>query len=276
MKLWALLPVMLLVAACSPKNSGPVPVAQEDRIINGKSVDRDSTVANATVALMLADGDRIRTVCTGTLVSKDLVVTAGHCVEPIYSGYEMVVSFGPETYTSKNEGDLREIDRAISYDYLTPPVGESHTRSINELRDVALIKLRTSAPKWAVPVPILGSEAGLRMGQSVLLAGFGRTNEFVSAMSTLLQSTHVDIVSVEDRKITVDQSKGTGACWGDSGGPAFLETDRGLVVIGATSGSAYGSVDCHTKVVYASLPGFKEFLQKVATVLGGEPPVFVE
>ncbi|WP_413584802.1 S1 family peptidase [Bdellovibrio sp. HCB274] len=275
MKLWALLPVVLL-AACSPQHSGPVPTAQEDRIINGKSVARDSQVANATVALMLVDGDRLRTFCTGTLVSKDLIVTAGHCLEPSQSGYEVVVSFGSETFSSKEDGDIREIDRAYSYDMVTPQMGDGTSRNINELRDVALIKLRTSAPKWAVPVAILGSDANLGAGQEVLLAGFGRTNEKVAAMSKYLLTTHVKIVSVQDNKITVDQTQGTGACWGDSGGPAFLQTEKGLVVVGATSGAAYGSVDCHTQVVYASLPGFREFLVKVASVLGGEAPVFLD
>ncbi|WP_413575217.1 S1 family peptidase [Bdellovibrio sp. HCB290] len=275
MKLWALLPALLL-AACSPQHSGPVPQAQEDRIINGKSVERDSQVANATVALMLVDGDRLRTFCTGTLISKDLIVTAGHCLEPIQSGYEVVISFGSETFYSKGEGDIREIDRALSYDMVTPQAGDGTSRASVELRDLALIKLRTLAPRWALPVPVLGSEARLNAGQEVLLAGFGRTNEKLSEMSKYLLTTHVRVLGVQDRKIIVDQSQGTGACWGDSGGPAFLQTESGLVVVGATSGAVDGSLNCHTQVAYASLAGFKEFLQKAASVLGGEAPLFTE
>lgn len=276
MKMWMLLPLVALVA-CSNKNSGPSPAMQGEKIINGQTAEYDSDLSRSTVALMMVDADRTKSYCTGTLVSKDLVVTAAHCVDPHLSGYQVQVSFGSETYASKNEGELREIERVYTYDMVYPPQGMTDAmRTINELKDVALIKLLTSAPKWAVPVPILGSESSLAPDQELLIAGFGRTQEGYSAMSKYLQWTNVNIVKVEDRRIEVDQTKGTGACWGDSGGPAYIRTDKGLVVVGATSGAAYGAQDCHHNVVYASLPGFRDFLEKVAAALGGEALVFTE
>jgi secreted trypsin-like serine protease len=276
MKIWMLLPFVALVA-CSNKNSGPSSVLQGELIINGKTAAWDSDLSKSTVALVMVDADRTKSFCTGTLVSKDLVVTAAHCVEPLLSGYQVQVSFGSETYSSKNEGELREIERAYTYEMLYPSHGMTDAmRTINDLKDVALVKLLTSAPKWAVPVPILGSESSLASDQELLIAGFGRTQEDQASMSKFLQWTNVNIVKVEDRRIEVDQTKGTGACWGDSGGPAYVKTDKGLVVVGATSGAAYGDQDCHHHVVYASLPGFRDFLEKVSEVLGGEALVFTE
>jgi secreted trypsin-like serine protease len=276
MKIWVLLPLLLL-AACSNKNTGPSSVAQGESIINGQTADKDSDIVKATVALVMVEADRTRSFCTGTLVSKDIIVTAAHCVEPIMSGYQVQVSFGSETFASKNDGELREIDRFYTYEMVYPSLGNPDAvRTINDLKDVAVIKLLTTAPKWAVPAVILGSEASLSVGQEVTVAGFGRLQEDQAAMSKYLQITRLNIQTLGSKRIELDQTKGSGACWGDSGGPALLKTDSGLVVIGALSGATYGSQDCHSGTVYTSLAGYKDFIQKVVSVMGGEAPVFTE
>lgn len=276
MKIWVLLPLLLL-AACSNKNTGPSPVAHGESIINGKTADKDSDIVKATVALVMVDADRTRSFCTGTLVSKDIIVTAAHCVEPIMSGYQVQVSFGGETFTSKNDGELREIDRFYTYEMVYPSAGNPEAvRTINDLKDIAVIKLLTTAPKWAVPAMILGSESSLTVGQEVTVAGFGRTKEDQAAMATELQVTQLKIQKIESKRIELDQTQGTGACWGDSGGPALMSDDQGLVVMGALSGATYGNQNCHSGTVYTSLAGYKEFIQKVVSVMGGEAPAFTE
>ncbi|UYL09591.1 trypsin-like serine protease [Bdellovibrio sp. SKB1291214] len=276
MKIWVLLPLMLL-AACSNKNTGPSPVAQGESIINGKTADKDSDIVKATVALVMVDADRTRSFCTGTLVSKDIIITAAHCVEPIMSGYQMQVSFGGETFTSKNEGELREIDRFYTYEMVYPSAGHPEAvRTINDLKDIAVIKLLTTAPKWAIPATILGSEASLAVGQEVTVAGFGRMKEDQAAMATELQQTQLKIQNIESKRIELDQTQGTGACWGDSGGPALIRTEQELIVIGVLSGATYGNQNCHSGTVYTSLAGYKDFIQKVVSVMGGEAPSFTE
>ncbi|WP_413557901.1 S1 family peptidase [Bdellovibrio sp. HCB209] len=275
MNKWVLLSLLCLAACSNSKNSGPERLANGEAIINGANVEVGSDIEKATVALVMVDADRTKSFCTGTLISKDLVVTAAHCVAPLQSGYQVQVSFGSETFSSKNEGELREIERAYTYDMVNPRTYVEF-RPIDELNDVAVIKLLTSAPKTAKPAAILGNPSWLFVGQEVILAGFGRTVENQNAMSKIMQTTRVKIAKLTGKLIEVDQTHGTGACWGDSGGPAFIETDRGLLVVGATSGAAAGSQDCSHNVVYSSLPGFKEFLQKVIPVLGGEAPVYIE
>lgn len=277
MKIWVLLPLLFL-AACSNKNTGPSSVAQGESIINGQTADKESDIVKSTVALVLVEADRTKSFCTGTLVSKDIIVTAAHCVEPMTSGYQVQVSFGNETFSSKNEGELREIDRFYTYDMVNPIMGNPDAvRTINDLRDVAVIKLLTTAPKWATPIAILGSEASLNVGQQVTVAGFGRMEEDKAAMAKYLQVTQLDIRGVGSKRIELDQTKGTGACWGDSGGPALIRTtSNDLVVIGALSGATYGDQNCHSGTVYTSLAGYKEFIQKVVSVMGGEAPVFTE
>jgi len=75
--------------------------------------------------------------------------------------------------------------------------------------------------------------------------------------------------------IITDQTRGMGACKGDSGGPAFMETERGPVLVGVTRGSYGGISDCHHYAEFTYVPAFKVFLLKAAKMLETEAPQFL-
>ena len=113
----------------------------------------------------------------------------------------------------------------------------------------------------------------MKPGSSVTLAGFGvsdykkdsQTGKFSGEGSGLLrQIDNIGVISLSasGQEMTFDQSKGSGACHGDSGGPAyFLEqaTQKSLLV-GVTSRGTDPSGLCNGQVIYTSVAGYTSWI----------------
>lgn len=140
--------------------------------------------------------------------------------------------------------------------------------------DIALLKLQKSAPDYKVPALLPGEFMSLD-GKSIFAAGFGTTTKYQEADQSEralryapllpLKKTGlaVNLLQVEDGKVPAledqilsllrrgglntatqellifDQTKGSGVCSGDSGGPAAIVKDRELVILGIAS-AVYG------------------------------------
>jgi secreted trypsin-like serine protease len=76
--------------------------------------------------------------------------------------------------------------------------------------------------------------------------------------------------------IVTEQSAGNGACAGDSGGPAYLETENGLIVLGITRGPYNLAQDCRHWGEYTYASKFKDYILKTVADMGAEAPVFVD
>jgi hypothetical protein len=143
--------------------------------------------------------------------------------------------------------------------------------------DIAVIRLAEDAPASGRPVPILSQRVTLPKGQSLLLAGYGLLNEIGEPVyAKELNYVHVPLVREWDNLLITDQTKGQGACSGDSGGPAYVETARGLVVVGVTRGPHDKAEDCRHYGEYTHASKFETFILKTAKDLAGEAPQFID
>ncbi|WP_413557899.1 S1 family peptidase [Bdellovibrio sp. HCB209] len=263
---------MLALAACT-KNS--VQVAQIDdsqkaSIIAGTAVLDSEAYALSTVGLVIeGDAGVPSQYCTGTLISKNLVVTAAHCTN-LLEHNQVKIMFGATKPDKWDDPRLVEIAEAISHQ------GFQFIQELGgSVNDVAVVKLVTDAPAGFVPVPVLGDGKAINKGDQVTLVGWGRTDEQGGTKPNVLQKTVVSVADLRDMDLVTDQTKGTGACNGDSGGPAYIETSAGLVVAGATRGPEYGYVDCHSLGGYTLLVNYKDFLIYAANTMQGDQPQFV-
>jgi secreted trypsin-like serine protease len=241
----------------------------------GEVYEDGSDLVTSTVALVaLTSNGSLQSFCTGILVSKDLVVTAGHCLQVIDGGGHVQVAFGRVLPDDSSDSRLRSIDRYYSYEMTQPRLGDSNSVAVEN--DIAVLKLSELAPYWATPAAILANVAALQSGDNLILAGFGQTSE-TSKTSRVLRATELPIKSLAEKKIIFDQTAGTGSCYGDSGGPAYLRTALGLVAVGATRGVGdSGQRDCHHDAIYTLLSSYQDFIQQIATLVGAEQPLFVE
>ncbi|MCP4809310.1 MAG: trypsin-like serine protease [Proteobacteria bacterium] len=170
--------------------------------------------------------------CTGTLIAPDVVVTAGHCV-------------GGITHVLLDTVDYRQPGEKIR-------VASSHEypNSWNTV-DIAVLVLEKESevePRIIAQDCILDDH--LRDGASVQIVGYGAIdiwgNDYVS---TLMEATSQvadhdcsDMWRGCNASVSPGGEIGAGgdgvdACYGDSGGPLYLLTDKGHYLVGVTSRS---------------------------------------
>ena len=69
-----------MLAACAPADmNSSLQTDAQDAIVGGEYVPRLSNIGRSTVGIY---EEKIGYICTGTLVAKNLVLTAAHCVDP--------------------------------------------------------------------------------------------------------------------------------------------------------------------------------------------------
>jgi hypothetical protein len=186
--------------------------------------------AGRSVVMILGSGG---TACTATAITRDLLLTAAHCVQPD-SEYKLAASAPGERPVLK---DIARIERDPQFD-LKRLFGHLATA------DVALIKLAEPLPAKIPPVPLGAEEEPVAVGDAFVVAGYGvtmrgdgRTGGTVRA-ATLVATGQPGSLQIRlfDPK-TKGDSPGLGACAGDSGAPVFRDKDGRIVIIGVVSWS---------------------------------------
>ncbi len=184
----------------------------------------DAEIAAHRVAQHLVLIRSTRGICTGTVLARDLVLTAAHCVR---EGEKIRVRLDGDrhTYAVQQSALHPRFDRAPS--------------AMPTRVDVALLKLARPLPADARPA-LLGRQPTTN-GEAILVAGYGRATldspriTGRARMATLLTLDRRLGAQLMLRDPTgLQESARLGACSGDSGGPAFAVRE-GLVVIGVVT-----------------------------------------
>jgi hypothetical protein len=173
------------------------------------------------------------TACTATAIARDLLLTAAHCVQP-GADYKLVASEPGQQPVLK---DTARIERDPQFDM---------KRLFAHLAtaDVALVKLTEPLPARIPPVPIGGGAETVAVGDPLVVAGYGVTVRGDGRTGGTVRSATLVATGVPGTlqirlfdPATKGLSAGLGACAGDSGAPAFRETDGSLAIIGVVSWS---------------------------------------
>ncbi len=199
-------------------------------IVGGKPVDVGEWPD--VVAIRTADGG----LCSGTLLAADLVVTAAHCIE----GQPTEVIVGSIDH-SKPDGHRRKVKSSRAY----PGWTQSYDVGIVMLENPVFAKQRAVAEGC-------GSNR-LVAGAPLDVVGFGLTSPTAIDANTRL---HHATLAIRDPICTSDLAcepsvapggeliaggGGRDACFGDSGGPAYIATPSGPALIGIVSRGLVGS-----------------------------------
>lgn len=237
----------------------PSPSSQTQAIKNGE-VDQTST---AVVGLALQRGGGA-SVCTGTLIAPNLVLTARHCVSQLSSRRGIQCgsttfegTYGADSILVTTETYLRETRNFYR-------VSDIHTRDSNEVcgNDIALLTLQDEVPSSEAEPRQPRLEQKAQSGETYTAIGYGRDgNESGSSgVRRILENREVECVGDQCYGRYVQGSEWTGSggtCKGDSGGGAYASDGR---VFGILS---RGGRDC-SSALYSSVYQHRRWIRTIA------------
>jgi secreted trypsin-like serine protease len=182
-------------------------------------------------------------ICGGTLIDKDSVLTAAHCVYG-RSAAPLRVTIG-RTVLGSSQGTKRGISRIFVHRRYHPDLDDTYDAAVLKLSSpvggVGPIELATARQNWLV-----------RPGRNATVAGWGVTTRQSpdyhepDTYADRMREVRVPIVSDTKarsvyggsyfpRLMVVAGKAGRDACLGDSGGPIFAKVSGEYVQIGVTS-----------------------------------------
>jgi secreted trypsin-like serine protease len=203
-----------------------------------------------------------RGMCTGTVVARNIVLTAAHCVPP-EGDYKLV------THDASGAPRFTDVARIARHPQFSDKTYLAHRATA----DVALVKLAAPVDTRLAPATLATPAAPIVPGDRLTIVGYGlgvpgdgRTGGTARAADLTVtgQPGTLQIRLVDP--VLAGQRAGLGACTGDSGAPAFALVDGRPAVIGVVSWSTGPNLTdgCGGMTGVTPLVRYKDWILKAA------------
>lgn len=283
---------LLSLVSCSPKSEIKPAVIKNASIMNGIEVSEKDPLASSIVGVY---NTKEQSICTGSLIAPNIVLTAAHCTPERASQVKIVFSNDIDYIMNTREQDILMEFTLSATDFKVSPDWDETNETIEfDTGDIALIKFKGVIPAGFKPALMLKESSDLKIGAIVTVAGFG-VNEVKSkridprkyrnledAIASgeviceekecfeietygdgVLRVTNAPINALYDTEVQLDEKK-SGTCSGDSGGPAYLLQNGIYYLFGVTS---RGSALCNEVGVYTNALYYSSWIAETSKLL---------
>ena len=234
----------------------PAPAAA----IVGPAPPANGWASRAIVMIVDPRGD----LCTGTALTRELVLTAGHCVgRPL--------AYRIRIYQTGQSVGVRSVATH-------PQFSMAAYSAARATADVALLRLEAPLPESIVPATLAAARR-VAVGEMLTVAGFGVVAPYsnfglgvprAAALTVTGKPGSLQIRLVDPK--TRDATAGLGACTGDSGGPAFEAGRAAVIGVIAWSTGPQSSEGCGGLTGLTPLLSYRNWLIETAKKLGTPLP----
>ena len=211
-----------------PKTCFPESTLMAANIVGGQMV-KEADADSHRVMMVMFNGE----LCTAAAIAPDVILTAAHCIQgdakKSYVAFANSLSCESGFDVNKNTVDIADYVVFEKYDI---KMGPSQAEG-----DLALVLLKSVIP-FDYSIFKIAKPQLVSSNDNLYFYGYGLTGT-KSGGSGFLRKTTITRsdyqIQEADKKIKVDQSHGTGICNGDSGGPALVEVNGELQILGVNS-----------------------------------------
>ena len=242
-KIFLIASIVAVLSACAGEDSG-FQAEPDNGIVNGHPVTGSNPLAHMVVALVARE-DQGQALCTGTILTDDLILTAAHCVSSATK--QMAVVFAEN---AKKPGK----DHVGMADHVrTNPAG-----------DLAVVHFLGGLPNGYRPVQLAKTADGIEKGTPVVMIGYGVTNGLSHSGAGVLRTTQTTILGRTGNAMVSDGSKSS-ACFGDSGGPAFVKIAGEYLQMGVAH--SVSSEGCNRQDMHTLVPAYFDWIRNTVAAL---------
>ena len=240
------------LVACGSPTADPEPTASEqDAIIGGVADTGDPSIVALYGVVPGADKGAL---CTATVISPTVVLTAAHCVHPDTAGKDAVFSVltAPDL-TDKTHPSPRLKVKEVHYD----PAFD--LKNVLNGHDIAVAIL--DAPTTLRPIPWnkTALPADLK-GKQIRLVGYGLNDSFGQKGAGIKRQASTKLNSFDTNFVkTGTLIPWKGICSGDSGGPVLAKIGGVETVVGVNS---FGILGCLFESSSTRVDTYKAFVEK--------------
>lgn len=243
------------LAACAPQNENQSlsTSAQTDGIIGGVDVPKGNRIITSIVAVYDAYSSQL---CTGSLLDNNTVMTAAHCLGSNVDG--MFIMFDTQL---SGTSERRQADQMAASLIWQDQLAKNQDPVTG---DIALIHFKGTVPAGYAPATFLTDASLLKKNAKVVLAGYGISNGTTREGAGTLRAAFSTISDPKSDvgEVQLDQRNGSGACHGDSGGPAYIYRGGQYFLWGVTSrGSQDPKNDCTQFAIYTNALNYSVWIE---------------
>ncbi|MBX3188145.1 MAG: trypsin-like serine protease [Labilithrix sp.] len=268
----------LTLAACTGHETTPERIASHRQpIINGTASPKEQ---DAVVQLAVTVQGKNYASCSGTMIARNLVLTARHCVGDLNDDITMTDYPANVLHVYVGATAPRDVERNASPAATGKRLFVPRTKNL--IPDVALILLDAEVE---APIASIRLDGGAKENEALTIVGYGidETNE---KPAMRMQRTGVSVIALGPTTTNHHElfegefAFGEAACSGDSGGPALSAKSKAIV--GVASRVSNGKerteqdpsafcIGSATEDVYTALEPVKDLVETAFAAAGAKP-----